>query len=264
MLQQHQVPTLKELVDRLPTARDIPSLTKDQAKDALLESKKLLDATMEAVKQLHHWSLCLNFKATAVVEQSRLNNKTHNKQIHELTEMFIKVCDLNWEPFRAIFDRAAENPKAVEQLAWHITDKMANMGHQKMILQLTTRVKNAVKKLNKLADNFNQLTDQIFDSSLMYHAASLALANRGGPRPQWYVPSNQRNNPLNFSNPSLRNMGVVPLVTRDAVNPPNLEPAPQLLQILPPPPVVEHPDNNIQMNNWCACARQEAFSGVYF
>jgi len=78
MLQQHQVPTLEELVDRLPTARDIPSLTEDQAKDALLESKKLLDATVQAVKQLHHWSLCLNFEATAAVEQSRLNNETHN------------------------------------------------------------------------------------------------------------------------------------------------------------------------------------------
>jgi len=95
MLQQHQVPTLKELVNRLPTARDIPSLTEDQAKESLLESRKLLDATVQAVKQLHHWSLCLNFEAMVVVERSRLNNKTHNKQIHELTEMFIKVCDLN-------------------------------------------------------------------------------------------------------------------------------------------------------------------------
>jgi len=129
---------------------------------------------------------------------------------------------------------------------------MQNMSHQSMISKLTTRVKNAVKKLDKLADNFNKLTDQIFYSSLMYHGASLVLANRGGPRPQWYVPGNQRNNPLNFSHPSLRNTGVVPLVTRDAVNPPNLEPAPQLLQILPAPPVVEHPDNdndNIGMND---------------
>jgi len=250
MLQQHQqVPTLEDLVNRLPTARDIPSLTEDQAKDALLESRRLLDATVQAVKQLHHWSLSLNFEATAAIKQSRLNNKTHNKQIHELTEMFIKVCDLNRQPFRAIFDRAAEDPEAVEQLAWHITDKMQNMSHHKMISKLTMRVKNAVKKLDKLADDFNKLTDWIFDSSLMYHRASLALANRGGPCPQWYVPSNQRNNPLNFSHSSLRNTGVVLLVTRDAVNPPNLQPAPQLL---PAPLVVEHPDddnNNIGMDN---------------
>jgi len=183
MLQQHQkVPTLEELVDRLPTVRDIPSLTKDQAKDALLKSKKLLDATVQAVKQLHHWSLSLNFEATAAVEQSRLNDETHNKQIHELTEMFIKVCDLNRQPFRAIFYRAAEDPKV--QLAWHITNKMQNMSHPRMISKLTTRVKNAVKKLDKLADDFNKLTDRIFESSLMYHGASLALANRGGPCPQ--------------------------------------------------------------------------------
>jgi len=36
-----------------------------------------------------------NFEATAAVKQSRLNNETHNKQINELTEMFIKVCALN-------------------------------------------------------------------------------------------------------------------------------------------------------------------------
>jgi len=67
----------------------------DQVKESLLESRKLLDATVEAVKQLHHWSLRLNFKATAVVEQSRLNNETHNKQVNELTEMLGKICDLN-------------------------------------------------------------------------------------------------------------------------------------------------------------------------
>jgi len=56
MLQQ-PVLTLKQLVERLPTARDIPSLMEDQAKESLLKSRKLLDATVEAVKQLHHWSL---------------------------------------------------------------------------------------------------------------------------------------------------------------------------------------------------------------
>jgi len=96
MLQQHQqVPTLEELIDRLPTARDIPSLTEDQAKDALLKLRRLLNATVQAVKQLHHWSLSVNFEAMVAVKQSRLNNETHNKQINELTEMFIKVCHLN-------------------------------------------------------------------------------------------------------------------------------------------------------------------------
>jgi len=98
MLQQHQaqaVPTLKELVDRLPSTRDIPSLTYEQAKEALLESRRLLDATVQAVKQLHHWSLKLNFEATAVVEQLRLNNDIHDQQVQGLTEMLQKICDLN-------------------------------------------------------------------------------------------------------------------------------------------------------------------------
>jgi len=159
MLQQHQVPTLKDLVNKLPAARDIPSLTKDQAKESLLESWKLLDATVEAVKQLHHWSLCLNFEATAVVEQSRLNDKTHNRQMHELTEMLAKICDLNREPFRAIFNRAAENLEKIELMAWQITNKMVNMSHARMISKLTTRVKNNLKKLDKQADEFNQLSD---------------------------------------------------------------------------------------------------------
>jgi len=146
--QQRQVPTLKELVNRLPPARDIPSLSKYQAKEALLKSRKLLDATVEAVKQLHHWSLSLNFEAMAVMEQSRLNDKTHNKQVNELTEMLARICDLNQEPFRAIFNRAGENSETIELMAWHITNKMANMSCPRMISKLTTRVKNAVKKLN--------------------------------------------------------------------------------------------------------------------
>jgi len=95
MLQHQQVPTLEELVNRLPSVRDIPSLSEYQAKQALLESKKLLDATVEAVKQLHHWSLSVNFEATVAVEQSRLNNDIHNQQVNELTEMLAKICDLN-------------------------------------------------------------------------------------------------------------------------------------------------------------------------
>jgi len=140
----------------------------------------------------------------------------------------------------------------IELMAWHITNKMANMSCPRMISKLTTRVKNTLKKLDKQADEYNALSDRIFKTSQMYHAASLALAERGGPPPQWYVPGNQRNNPLNFSHPSLRNLGVVPLVTRDTVKPPNLELAPQLLQILLPPPMVKHPNDNndnIGMNN---------------
>jgi len=59
-------------------------------------------------------------------------------------------------------------------------------------------VKNAVKRLDKLADNFNDLSDWIFKASLLYHGASLALSQNGGAHPQWYVPGNQRNNPLIF------------------------------------------------------------------
>jgi len=96
MLQQHQeLPTLNELVERLPSARDIPSLTDDQAKEALLKSRRLLDATVQAVKQLHHWSLNLNFEATAAIEQLRLNDEIHNQQVQGLTEMLAKICDLN-------------------------------------------------------------------------------------------------------------------------------------------------------------------------
>jgi len=65
-------------------------------------------------------------------------------------------------------------------------------------------------------------------------------------------PSNQCNNPLNFSHSSLRNLGVVALVTVDTVKPPNLEPGPQLLQILLGPPMVEYPNednDNTGMND---------------
>jgi len=64
--------------------------------------------------------------------------------------------------------------------------------------------------------------------------------------PQWYVQGNQHNNPLNFSHSSLRNLGVVALVTTDAAKAPNLERGPQLLQILLGPLIVDYPneDNN--------------------
>jgi len=95
MLQQQQVPTLEQLVDRLPSTRDIPLLTDKQAKEALLESRRLLDAMVQAVKQLHNWSLNINYQATVVVEQSRLNDDLHNQQVQGLTEMLQKICDLN-------------------------------------------------------------------------------------------------------------------------------------------------------------------------
>jgi len=129
-------------------------------------------------------------------------------------------------------------------MAWEITDRMPNMTRQCLISKLTTRVKNAVKKLNKMANNYKELLDRIFEMSLQYHAASLALSKRGGPPPKWYIPGNQWNNPLNFFLLSSRNKGVVPLVTADAAKPPQLERAPQQLQILQAPLVVKHPDDN--------------------
>jgi len=129
-------------------------------------------------------------------------------------------------------------------MAWQITDRMLNMTRQRLLSKLTTRVKTAVKKLNKMADDYKELSDRIFKTSLQYHAASCALSKRGGPPPKWYVPGNQRNNPLNFFLSSSRNEGVVPLVTMDAAKPPESERAPQQLQILQAPLVVEHPNDN--------------------
>jgi len=138
MVQDHRMPTLEELVERLPLLRDIPSLSDNQARESLLKARKLLDATVVAVKQLHNWSLRLNFKAMAVVEQSRLNNETHNKQVNKLTKMLAKITDLNWEPFRAIFNQAANNFKMIEQIAWEITNKMRNMSQGRKIAKLST------------------------------------------------------------------------------------------------------------------------------
>jgi len=78
----------------------------------------------------------------------------------------------------------------LDQLAWHITDRMPNMSRQRLISKLTRRVKNAIQKLDKLADDYKELSDKIFEASLMYHGTSLALANSGGPPPKWYVPGN--------------------------------------------------------------------------
>jgi len=80
-------------------------------------------------------------------------------------------------------------------MAWHITDKMPNMSCLRMILKLTTRVKNAVKKLDKQANEYNTLSDQIFETSQQYHAASLALAERGGPPPPMVCPWQPKEQP---------------------------------------------------------------------
>jgi len=253
MIQQHQaqaVPTLEELVDRLPSARDIPSLTDNQAKEVLLESRRLLDATVQAVKELHNWSLNLNFQAMVVVEQSRLNDDLHNQQVQGLTELLEKISDLNQEPFRAICNRAAEDKDTIQMMAWQITNWMPNMTRQCLLSKLTTRVKTAVKKLDKMADDYKELSDRIFKTSLQYHAAFCTLSERGGPPPRWYIPGNQQHNPLNFFLLSSRNKGVVPLVTVEAAQPPQLERAIQQLQIMQPPLVVKEPnddDNYIAM-----------------
>jgi len=131
----------------------------------------------------------------AAVEQSRLNNDLHNQQVQGLTEMLAKICDLNREPFRAICDRAAEYEETIWDMAWHITDWMPNMMRQRLLNKLTTRVKTAVKKLDKMADDYKELSDRIFETSLQYHPAALTLSKKGGPPPKWYVPGNQRHNP---------------------------------------------------------------------
>jgi len=123
-------------------------------------------------------------------------------------------------------------------------DRMPNMTRQRLLSKLTTRVKNVIKKLNKMADDYNELLDKIYKTSLQYHAASLVLSKKGGPPPKWYVPGNQQHNPLNFFLLSSRNKGVVPLVTADAAKPPQVERAPQQLQILQAPPVVQLPDDD--------------------
>jgi len=132
------------------------------------------------------------------MEQSRLIDETHNKQVNELTEMLARICDLNREPFKAIFNRAAENSEKIELMAWHMTNKMVNTSQARMISKLTTRVKNALKKLDKQANEYNALSDRIFETSQLYHAASFALADKGGPPPQWYVLATNATTPLIF------------------------------------------------------------------
>jgi len=91
--------------------------------------------------------------------------------------MLAKITDLNWEPFRAIFNRAADNFEAIKQMAWEITNKMRNMRHGRKIAKLTTQVKNTLKKLDKQADEFSTLSECIFKTSQTYHAASKSLTS---------------------------------------------------------------------------------------
>jgi len=99
---------------------------------------------------------------------------------------------------KAIFNRAAENSEKIKLMAWHMTNKMVNTWQARMISKLTTRVKNALKKLDKQANEYNALSNQIFETSQLYHTASFALADKGGPPPQWYVPATNAITPLIF------------------------------------------------------------------
>jgi len=153
--------------------------------------------------------------------------------------MLAKVTLWNQLPFKAIFNSAAQDSKKIQLMAWKMTDKMVNTSDARKISKLTTSQK-CFEEVRQ-AGEYNALSDQIFETSQIYHAASFALTYKGGPQT---CPSNQHNNPLNFFHSSLRNLGVVALVTADAAKPSDLERGPQLLQILPGPPMVEYPDDN--------------------
>jgi len=109
MLQEQQLPTFKELVNRLPSLRDIPSLSKDQAKQSLLKARKLLDATVVAVQQLHNWSLRLNFEAQVVVKRSTLNDNLHNRQMDGLTDILLEMFEKNRNPFKALIEHVGKD-----------------------------------------------------------------------------------------------------------------------------------------------------------
>jgi len=137
-LQEQPVPTLEELVNRLPSPRDIPSLSKDKAKQSLLKERKLLNAMVVAFQNLHNWSLHLNFEARAVMEQSKLSDDVHNKQVEELTEMLGKITYLNWEPFRAILMQTADNFEEIERIDWQINFTLRKTGNTRKIAYLST------------------------------------------------------------------------------------------------------------------------------
>jgi len=143
---QKQVPTLEELVNQLPSLRDIPFLREKQVKQALHEAKRLLDATVIAFQQLHNWSLQLNFEAWAVMEQSKVNDDVNNKQVDALTEMLGKMSNLNQDPFRAIINQAAKDFEEIEKMSLQINFMLRKMVEVSKIGYLTTQVKNMLKK----------------------------------------------------------------------------------------------------------------------
>jgi len=162
MLQQQSSPTLEALVSQVPSLRDIPSLSEDQAKHCLHKARCLLNATEVAFQQLHNWSLQLKFEGQAVVEQSRLNNNLHNKQLDALTKILDRMSELNKNPFKAIIDQAAKDLNGIEAISCQINNTVRGMGDAKKITNLTTWVKKALRKLDSHADDFNALCQQIY------------------------------------------------------------------------------------------------------
>jgi len=69
-----------------------------------------------AFQELHNWSLQLKFEGQAVVEQSRLNNDLHNKQLDALTKILSRISKLNKNPFKAIIDWAAKDFDRIETI----------------------------------------------------------------------------------------------------------------------------------------------------
>jgi len=131
--------TLKELVNQIPSLRHIPSLSKDQAKQSLHKVRHLLDATVVAFQKLHNWSLKLNFEGWAVVEQLKLNDDVHNKQINALTKMLGKMSASNKDPFKAIINWAAEDFEDIgKKMSLQINFTLRKMGKARKITYLTT------------------------------------------------------------------------------------------------------------------------------
>jgi len=158
-------------------------LSEDQAKQFLHKARHLLDAMVVAFQQLHNWSLQLNFKGQAVVEQSKLNNDLHNEQADALTKMLGQMSASNKNPFKAIINRAAENFEEIGKMSWQINFMLRKMGKARKITYLTTQVKNALKKLDREADDFNAISQQIYQTSLTYYMASQMLESYSGALP---------------------------------------------------------------------------------
>jgi len=50
----------------------------------------------------------------AVIEQSKLNNDLHNKQLDALTKILARMSESNKNPFKAIINWAAEDFEGIE------------------------------------------------------------------------------------------------------------------------------------------------------